>query len=138
METATNSPVKELVCSFPIDTLMSVLHIDGYSVGANLNFAGDKGFLIALCGMYTFVVVKPVGELITKDYAQALIMLMLSFGIAHTIALDADKKFSNIFRLMCGLLNLNVHFISGGNHDLMLVKQVNNYLNKGVRIFTQE
>ena len=35
---------------YHIDAPMSVLHINGYSVGANINLAGDKGFLVAACG----------------------------------------------------------------------------------------
>ena len=65
-------------------------------------------------------------------------MIMLRFGIVHTIVLDADKNFFNTFRQMCKLLDPIVHTISNRNHDHMLVKRVNNYLNKGLKIFTQE
>ena len=115
---------------------MSILHIDGYTVGANINFAGDKGFLIAACGMSTFAVAEPVTNPSAMVYAQALLMIMLRFGLAHTIVLDADKKFYNTFRQMCELLRLNVHTISGENHDPMLVERVNLHLNKGLKIFT--
>ena len=53
------SPSRELVWNFPIDAPMTVLHVDGYQVGANINFASDKGFLLAACGMSTFAVAKP-------------------------------------------------------------------------------
>ena len=62
MANLTNSPSKDLVYNFPVDAPMSVLHVDGYTVGANINFAGDKGFLIAACGMSTFAVAEPVTE----------------------------------------------------------------------------
>ena len=117
---------------------MSVLHIDGYAVGANVNFAGDKGFLISVCGMCMFAVAKPVTNPSGMVYAQALLMIVLRFGLAHTSVLGADKKFYNSFRQMCKLLRLNVHTISGENHDPRLVERVNLYVNKGLKIFTQE
>ena len=71
-------------------------------------------------------------------YAHTLRVIMLWFGITHTIVLDADKMFCNTFRQMWKLLDLNVHTISGRNDDPMLVKRVNNYLNKGLKIITLE
>ena len=69
MANAVNNPKKQLVYNFPLGVPMTVLHVDGYLVGANINFSGDKGFLIAACGMCTFVVVE------LDD--QALLMIML-------------------------------------------------------------
>ena len=77
---------------------MSVLHTDSYSVGDNINFAGDKGFLIAAGGMSTFTVAEPVTNPSAMVYAQALLMIMLRFELANTIVLDADKKFYNTFQ----------------------------------------
>ena len=39
---------------------MSVLHIDGYTVVANINVAGDKGLFIATRIMSKFAVAEPV------------------------------------------------------------------------------
>ena len=66
---------------------MTVLHVDGYCVGANINFAGDNAFLVAACGMSTFAVVEPVAKQSAETYAQALMMIMLRFGLAHTVVL---------------------------------------------------
>ena len=57
---ATRFPTNELVYNFPIDAPIYVLHIDGYTVGANINFAGNKGFFVVACDMCTFTVAKPV------------------------------------------------------------------------------
>ena len=65
-------------------------------------------------------------------------MILLRFGIAHTIVLNVDNNFYNIFRKICGLLDLHIHTVGGGNHDPMLAECVNNNLNKGLNIFTQE
>ena len=99
MANATNNPSKELVYSFPLDGPMNVLHVDGYSVGANINFAGDKGFLIATCGMCTFAVAEPVSKTDSTMYAQALLMIMLRFSFTHTIVLDKDSKFYATFTM---------------------------------------
>jgi hypothetical protein len=88
--------------------------------------------------MCTFAVAKRADEPSTTIYAQALVMIMLRFGIAQTIVLDADKRFYNTFYQMCELLNFSVHTINGGNHDPIMVERVKNYLNKELKIFTQE
>ena len=88
---------------------MSVLHTDGYTVGVNIYFAGDKDFLVAACGMSTFAVAEPGPNHSAMVYAHALLMIMLRFGLVHTIVLNADKKFYNTFQQMCKLLHLNVH-----------------------------
>ena len=93
MANATNNPSNELVYSFLLDGPMNVLHVDGYSVGANINFLGDKAFLIAACRMCIFAVAEPVSNTDSTIYAQALLVIMLRFGFAHTIVLDKDSKF---------------------------------------------
>ena len=129
---------KELVYGFPIDGPMNVLHVDDFTVGASINYAGDKGFLIAACGMCTFAVVDPVPELNWTTYAQALSMIMLRFRLAHTIVLDIDSKFYAVFSQSCLLLDLYVHTVGSENHDAIIVERVSRYLNKGLKIFTQE
>ena len=117
---------------------MTVLHVDGYQVGANINFAGDKGFLLAACGMSTFAIAEPAPKPSAETYAQLLMMIMLCFGLAHTIVLDKDSKFHDTFRQLCQLMRLNTHTISQKNHDAMIVKRVNNYLNKGMKTLANE
>lgn len=84
--------------NFPINAPMSVRHVDGYTVGANINFAGDKGLLIAACGMCTFGVAEPVTTVNTASHTQALMMIMLRFVFAHTIILDKNSKFHDTFK----------------------------------------
>ena len=76
MANATYFPAKELVHGFPTDAPMSILQIDGYILGANLNFAGDKWFRVAAYGMCTFSVTKPVSEPSVIIYAQAFLVIM--------------------------------------------------------------
>ena len=62
---------------------------------------------------------------------------MLRFGLEHTIVLDKDSKFYAVFAQSCLLLDLNVHTVSSENHDAIIVERVSRYLNKGLKIFTQ-
>ena len=63
---------------------------------------------------------------------------MFRFQMGHTIVIDKDSKFYATFEATCELLELNVHTLSSGNHDPMLVERVGRYLNKGLKIMTQE
>ena len=137
LEGAMTSPSKELVYGFPIDGTMNVLHVDDFTVGASINYTGDKSFLVAACVMCTFAVADPVPESNWTTYAQALSMIMLRFRLAHTIVLDKDSKFYAVFSQSCLLLDLYVHTISSENHDAIIVERVSRYLNKGLKIFTQ-
>ena len=69
---AMTSPSKELVYGFPIDGHMEVLHVDGFTVGASIHYACDKGFLVSTCGMCTYAVADPVPESNSTTYAQAM------------------------------------------------------------------
>ena len=72
---------------------MNVIHVDGFTVGASINYTGDKGFLIAACGMCTFALAETVPESNLITYAQALSMIMLCFGLAHTIVLEKIERY---------------------------------------------
>ena len=52
-------------------------------------------------------------------------MIMLRFGLAHTIVLEKDRKLYSVFAQSCLLLNLNVHTVSSENNDAIIVEKVN-------------
>ena len=104
---------------------MNVLHVDGFTVGASINYAGNKGFLVAACGMCTFAVTEPVPDSHLTTYSQALSMIMLGFRLEHTIVLDKDSKFYAVFAQSFLILDLNVHTVSSENHDAIIVERVN-------------
>ena len=60
--------------------------------------------------------------------------IQLRFGFCHTVVLDKDSKFFREFKEAVDLLQIKRHVLSGGNHNPMLVKWVNRYLNKGLKI----
>ena len=65
-------------------------------------------------------------------------MIMSRFGLAHTIVLDKNSKFYAVSAQSCLLLDLNVHTASSENNDDIIVERLNRYLNKDLKIFTQE
>ncbi len=52
--------------------------------------------------------------------------------------LDKDSKFFGAFTEACDLLQLNRHVLSGGNHNPTMVKRFNRYLNKGLKVMSNE
>ncbi len=63
---------------------------------------------------------------------------ILHFGFCHTCVLNKDSKFFGVCREALDLLQINCHVLSGGNHNPMLVEQLNRYLNEGLRIMANE
>ncbi len=52
--------------------------------------------------------------------------------------LDKDSKFFGVCRESLDLLKINCHILSGRNHNPMLVKRLNRYLNKGLKIMVNK
>ena len=117
---------------------MKVIHVDGYAAGKQQGFEGSEIYLIACCGMCTFAAVEPVSNASAKTFASAIMKIMLRYGLSHTVVLDKDSKFLGVCRESLDLLHINCHILSGGNHNPMLVERVNRYLNKGLKIMTNE
>ncbi len=64
--------------------------------------------------------------------------ILLRYGFCHTAVLDKDSKFFGVRREALDLLHINCHVLSGSNHNPMLVKRINRYLNKGLCIMCNE
>ena len=73
-----------------------------------------------------------------ESFASALMKIQLRFGICHTIVLDKDSKFLGVFCDSLDILKIHYHILSGNNHNPMMVKRINCYLNKGLHIMTNE
>ena len=134
----TRTQSSELLYNFPIEAPMKVIHIDGYAAGKQQGFEGSELYLIACCGMCTFAAVEPVSNASAKTFASAIMKIMLRYCLSHTVVLDKDSKFLGVCRESLDLLHINCHILSGGNHNPMLVERVNRYLNKGLKIMTNE
>ena len=134
----THRPSSELVYGFPVEAPMLVLHVDGYSAGKHSGFEGSESYLIAACGMCTFAAMEPIHKADSTAFASAIMKIQLRYGFCHTIVLDKDSKFFGVCRQAIDLLQINCHVLSGGNHNPMIVERINRFLNKGLKIFTNE
>jgi hypothetical protein len=128
----------ELTYSFPIDAPFRVIHADAWTLGTDLSFSGDKSFMIVNCGMTAYVATEPLKEMNAKTFAAAIVTIMLREGFCHTIVVDKDSKFANVFIDAGKLLQIHVHVASGGNHDPILCERFNRFLNRAMRIFSNE
>lgn len=128
----------ELIYSFPVAAPFRVLHVDGYQAGDLSSFEGRKVHVIALDGMTSYACNQSVQKANSTSFAKALMKIILTHGIPHTLVLDKDSKFYGTFRETCDLLQMNVHTLSGDNHKGMLVERFNRYLNRGLRVLTNE
>jgi hypothetical protein len=130
----------ELVYNFPIEALFLVVHFDAYAAG----FEGSDSYLIgccrmtSCCGMTGFACMEPVMNPSATTFASAIMKMLLRYGFFHTAVLDKDSKFFGVCRKALDLLQINCHILSSANHNPMLVKQINCYLNKGLRIMCKE
>jgi hypothetical protein len=127
----THGESKELLYNFPIKALFLVLHINGYQAGKESGFEGSLHYLVACCGMCTFVAMEPVSTTNATTYASAIMKIMLRFGFCH----NKDSKFYGVCCKALDFLKVNHHVLSGGNH---IVECLNPYLNAGLRIMTNE
>jgi hypothetical protein len=101
-------------------------------------FEGSNVYLLASDGMTGFTVMESIQNPSSTTFASGMMKIQLRFGFCHTIVLDKDSKFLGAFKEAVNLLQINRHVLSGGNHNPMLVERVNRYLNKGLKIMTNE
>ena len=134
----TRGPSSELIYHFPIEAPFCVLFVNAYSAGKYSGFKGSKVYLIAACGMTGFSAMESIQHANSTMFVSGIMKIQLNFGFCYTIVLDKDSKFFGEFKEAVDLLQINRHILSGGNHNPMLVERVNRYLNKGLKIMTNE
>jgi hypothetical protein len=128
----------ELVYNFPVKAPLLAMHFDAYVVGKHVGFEGSNAYLIGCCGMCSFACMEPVSKPSSITFAPAIMRIHLRYGFCHTAVLDKDSKFFGVCREALDLLKINCHVLSGSNHNPMLVKHLNWYLNKGLCIMCNE
>jgi hypothetical protein len=128
----------KLVYGFLVKAPFLVLHVNAYSAGTHTGFEGSSTYLIACCSMCLFGVLKLISNTDATTFASAIMKNMLRFGFSHTVVLNKDSKFFGVFHKSLDLLKNHYHVLFGNNHDGTLVKRLNRYLNKGLRIMSNE
>ncbi len=134
----TKSKSSKLVYNFPIKAPFLVLFIDAYSAGKHSSFDGLEVYLIACCGVTGLASIEPIQHANSKNFASAIMKIQLRYGFCHTVVLNKDSKVFGVSSEALDLLQINRHDLSGNNHNPMMVKQVNQYLTKGLKIMTNE
>ena len=85
--------------------------------------------------MKSLSVAEPTVGKNPKTFASALMKIWLRLDLSHSIVIDKDSKFCNVFAETAKLLQMNMHVFSRENHDGILVKCVIFFLNSSLTIF---
>jgi hypothetical protein len=88
--------------------------------------------------MSGFASMEPIQHANSINFASGIMKIQLHYGFCHTVVLDNNIKFFGVCRKALNLLHINCHVLSGNNHNPMIVKQVNQYLMKGLKIMTNK
>ncbi len=130
----THDQSSELVNGFPIKALFLVIHFDAYSAGKHSDFEGSKVYLIGCCGMCRFACMEPVTNPSATTFVSAIMKIHLRYSFCHTSILDKNSNCFGVCHKASDLLQISPCMLSSGNHNPMLVKWVNRYINKGLKI----
>ena len=81
---------------------------------------------------------EPITNPSATTFASEIIKPFLRYGFCSTAILDKDTKFYGVCHEALDLLQINCHFLSGANHNPMLIEQVDFYLTKRLKIMCNE
>jgi hypothetical protein len=131
---STCSKSSELIYNFPIKAPFLVMHFNVYAAGTHADFEGSECYFIGCCGMTSFACMEPITNASATNFTSAIMKMLLRYGFCHTAMLDKDSKLFGVCSKALDLLKINLHVLSGANHNPMLVERVNRYLTKGLKI----
>ncbi len=123
------------VYNFPTTAPILVLMVDIYKVGSHQSFKRKTDHLVAACTITGFACCESVTTVNALSFVAAIMKIQLRYGIAHNLAIDKDSQFYGTFKDTTSLFKINIHTLSSGNHDTMLVEQINWFLIKTLKIF---
>ncbi len=81
---------------------------------------------------------EPIQHGNSKTFASGIMKVKLRYSFCHTVVLDKDSNYFGVCSEALDLLQINWHVLSGNNHSPMMVKRINQYLSKGLKIMTNE
>jgi hypothetical protein len=134
----SSRPASELLYSFPIDAPFLTIHADVWLPGKMTSFDGYVGLMIVMCHMTGFVAIEPLKELHSTSFSKAVYAIQLRYGLSHLLIIDADSKFKGEFLKTAELLKMHLHPVAKGNHDAVLVKCFNRFLNSSIIVFNND
>jgi hypothetical protein len=134
----TRGKSSELVYNFPVEVPFLIMFFYAYSAGKHTGFEGSECYSIGCCGMCSFACMETLTRASATTFASAIRKFLLCYGFCHTVVLDKDSKFFGVCREAIDLLKTNCHVLSSTNHNPMIVKRVNRYLTKGLKIMCND
>jgi hypothetical protein len=88
--------------------------------------------------MKGFSAMGPIQHANSTNFASGIIKIQLQVRFCHMIVLNKDSNYFGVFKEAVDLPQINWHVLLGNNHNPMLVKRENCYLNKGLKIMTNK
>jgi hypothetical protein len=88
--------------------------------------------------MTGFAATEPLKELTSASFARAVYVILLRYGISHTVITDPDSKFKGQFKEAFQTMDIHHHLSARGHHDAILVERFNRFLNAGLRVFNND
>jgi hypothetical protein len=134
----TRGKLSELVYNFPIKAPFLIMFFDAYSAGKHSGFEGSECYLIGCFGMCGFACMEPITRASATTFASVIMKILLRYGFCHAAVLNEDSNFFGVCRKAIDLLKIYCNVLSSANHNPMIVKRVNRYLKKGLKIMCNE
>lgn len=114
------------------------IHGDVWQPGKTKAFDGAIALMIVVDHMTAFAAGEPLNALNSREFARAIYVIQLRYGLSHMLITDADSKFKGEFKGAAELLKIKHHEVSRGNHNAIMVERFNRFLNSSLTAFNSD
>jgi hypothetical protein len=114
------------------------VHADAWVPGKTESFDEFTGLMIAVDHMTGFAAIEPIKEMNSSSFARSVYVILLRYGLSHTVITDRDSKFKGQFKEAFAILKIHHHLSARGHHDAILVERFNRFLNAGLHVFNND
>jgi hypothetical protein len=125
----------ELLYSFPLSAPFMAVHTNAWIPGKTESFDGFTGLMIVVEDMTGFVAIEPIKEMNLSSFARSVYVILLRYGLSHTVITGPDSKFKGQFKEAFATLKIHYHLSARGHQDAILVEQFNRFVNAGLQVF---
>jgi hypothetical protein len=128
----------ELLYPFPLSAPFMAVHADAWVTGETESFNGFTGLMIVVDHMTGFAAIEPIKEMNSSSFARSVYVILLQYGISHTVITDPDSKFKGQFKEAFAILKIHHPLSARGHHDAILAERFNRFLNAVLRVFNND
>jgi hypothetical protein len=107
-------------------------HADAWVPGKTESFDGFTGLMIVVDHMTGFAAIEPIKEMNSSSFARSVYVILLRYGLSHTVITNPDSKLKGQFKEAFATLKIHHHLNTRGHHDAILVERFNHFLNTGL------